>query len=191
MNVCRTFISLVLLGSLQLNAQVKELDPLTVVSSLTEVKASQTGREIIVLQGKDLAALPVKTLDDLLRYIPGIEVQSRGDMGAQSDFMIRGGNFQQVLVILDGLRIKDANTGHFSSYIPVNPAEIDRIEILKGAASSIYGSDAVGGVISITTKAFSKHQQEKQSAQGLLSVGEYGLLNASLSHAGSSKIPDS
>jgi iron complex outermembrane receptor protein len=63
-------------------------------------------------------------------------------MGAQSDLVLRGGTFQQVLVVLDGLRLNDPITGHFSSYIPIAPAEIERIEILKGASSALYGSDA-------------------------------------------------
>ncbi|MCH5690951.1 Plug domain-containing protein [Niabella sp. W65] len=57
---------------------------------------------------------------------------------------MRGGTYQQVLVILDGLRLNDPNTGHFSAYIPITPAQIDRIEVLKGASAAIYGSDAVG-----------------------------------------------
>src|ERR1044071_3542229 len=98
--------------------------------------------------------LPVHSLDELLRYLPGIEVQMRGPMGSQADIVLRGGTFQQVLVILDGLRLNDPNTGHFNSYIPIAPAEIDRIEILKGASYAIYGSEAVGGVISIFSKTF-------------------------------------
>ena len=113
------------------------LDPVTVTGTLTEVNASNTGRNIFVLTGKDIAALPVRSMDELLRYIPGIEVQSRGAMGAQSDISMRGGTFQQVLVILDGLRLNDPNTGHFTGYIPVSPDEIDKIEVLKGPSAAI------------------------------------------------------
>ena len=97
-------------------------------------------------------------------------------MRAQSDVVIRGGTFQQVLIILDGLRLNDPNTGHFNSYIPIAPAEIDHIEILKGAASAIYGSEAVGGVIHIITKTFSaqiKDNKKQFSVQG--TAGQYGL----------------
>jgi vitamin B12 transporter len=101
----------------------------------------------------------VQSLDELLRYVPGVEVQARGPMGAQSDLVLRGGTFQQVLVVLDGLRLNDPITGHFSSYIPIAPAEIERIEILKGASSALYGSDAVGGVVHIITKTFAAKKQ--------------------------------
>ena len=78
-----------------------------------------------------------------MKFIPGVEVQSRGPLGAQSDISLRGSTFQQVLVLLDGLRINDPNTGHFSGYLPITPSQIDRIEVLKGAASSVYGADAL------------------------------------------------
>jgi vitamin B12 transporter len=164
-------------GSAQVNET--ELDPVTVTGTLNAIKVSKTGRNIIVLKGKDIASLPVKSLDELLRYMPGVEVQSRGAMGAQSDFTIRGGTFQQVLVIIDGLRLNDPNTGHFTSYIPVSPDEIESIEVLKGASAAVYGSDAVGGVINITTKAFAHNNKRKEETNALVSTGEYGMLNAS------------
>jgi iron complex outermembrane receptor protein len=159
-----------------------ELDPVTVTGTLSEINASKTGRNIIVLKGKDIANLPVKSLDELLRYIPGIEVQSRGAMGSQSDITMRGGTFQQVLIIMDGLRLNDPNTGHFSSYIPVAPDEIEKIEVLKGASSAVYGSDAVGGVINITTKNFANSIKQKTETNAQLIGGEYGLLNGALHH---------
>lgn len=160
------------------HSQEVELDGVTITSSLTEKRASETGRNITIINGEYFSRLPVHSLDDLLRYTPGIEIQARGPMGAQSDIVLRGGTFQQVLVILDGLRLNDPNTGHFSSYIPVSPAEIDRIEILKGASSAIYGADAVGGVIHIITKNFSAarvQEQTRLSAQA--AAGEYGFTN--------------
>ena len=155
-----------------------ELDPITVTSSLQQVKSSRSGRNIVVIKGEQLVNTPVHSVDDLLRYVPGVEVQARGPMGAQSDFVIRGGTFQQVLVILDGNRINDPNTGHFSSYIPIAPAEIDRIEIVKGGSSAIYGSDAVGGVIHIITKTFAaKNKPAVKEFNSQVVVGEYELSN--------------
>ncbi len=164
-----------------LHAQQVELDPVTITASLHPASASVTGRNIFVIKGEQFAKLPVNSIDELLRYLPGIEVQMRGPMGSQSDIVLRGGTFQQILVILDGIRINDPNTGHFNSYIPIAPAEIERIEILKGASSAIYGSEAVGGVIQIITKTFTakRGQKAKQlKAQG--TAGEYGLWNGQL-----------
>ncbi|HZG24494.1 MAG TPA: TonB-dependent receptor [Chitinophagaceae bacterium] len=157
----------------------QELDPVTITASIQPVSVSATGRNILIIKGEQFSRLPVNSIDELLRYLPGIEVQMRGPMGAQSDIVMRGGTFQQVLVIIDGIRINDPNTGHFNSYIPIAPAEISRIEVLKGASSAIYGSEAVGGVIQIITKSFAakKGQQEKQlNVQS--AIGEYGLWNS-------------
>jgi iron complex outermembrane receptor protein len=96
-------------------------------------------------------------------------------MGSQSDIIMRGGTFQQVLVIIDGTRLNDPLTGHFNSYMPIAPGEIDRIEVLKGASSAIYGTEAVGGVIHIITKSFAQNVK-KNSISAQVTGGEYGLL---------------
>lgn len=166
---------------LKSNAQEAEvaLNPVTVTATLQPVAASQTGRNLVVIAGAQFQKLPVHSLDELLRYVPGVEVQARGPMGSQSDIVLRGGTFQQVLIVLDGLRLNDPNTGHFNSYIPIAPAEIERIEILKGAASAIYGSDAVGGVIHIITKTFAakKDMGISKSLSARVTGGEWGLVN--------------
>lgn len=157
------------------------LDPVTVSASLVSKPASQTGRNIVTIKGDEFSNLPVNSIDELLRYLPGVEVQMRGPMGSQSDIVIRGGTFQQVLVIMDGVRLNDPNTGHFSSYIPIAPSEIERIEILKGASSAIYGSEAVGGVINILTRTFAAKKSQpkfKVNTDGM--IGEYGLANANI-----------
>ncbi len=163
-------------------AKQRELDPVTITASLHPIPVSGTGRNITTIQGEHFQKFPIHSIDELLRYVPGMEIQSRGPQGSQSDIVLRGATFQQSLVLLDGIRLNDPNTGHFSSYIPISPAEIDRIEVLKGASSGIYGSEAVGGVINIISKSFAarKNLIRKQlsvSASG----GEYDLLNI---HAG-------
>ncbi|HEU4632403.1 MAG TPA: TonB-dependent receptor [Flavisolibacter sp.] len=158
---------------------ITDLDPVTITTSLTPEKVSKTGRNLYIIKGEKFYNLPVHSVDELLRYLPGVEVQARGPMGSQSDIVLRGGTFQQVLVILDGIRLNDPNTGHFTSYIPIAPAEIERIEILKGASSAVYGSEAVGGVIHIVTKTFgAKQGLHKSNVAAQITGGEYGLLNA-------------
>ena len=160
---------------------LSELDPVTVTASQNPAKVSQTGRNLIVISGERFEQLPVHSTDELLRYVPGIELQSRGPFGSQSDITIRGGTFQQVLVIIDGVRVNDPNTGHFTSYIPIAATEIERIEILKGASSALYGSDAVGGVIHIITKTFAaKKDVSKGSQFTRLTFGEYKTLIADI-----------
>jgi len=155
-----------------------ELSNVTVTASLQAQQQKETGRNIISIKGETFRSLPVNSLDELLRYVPGIEIQQRGPQGSQSDITIRGGTFQQVLVLIDGVKLNDPNTGHFSSYIPINTAEIDRIEILKGAASAIYGSEAVGGVINIITKTFAAKKKDGQNFAGRIVTGSDQLFNA-------------
>ena len=172
------FTLLLLLFQPCFSQKENELDPVTVTASLSPVTQSKTGRNITIIKGSEFQNLPVNSIDELLRYVPGIEVQARGPMGSQSDIVIRGGTFQQVLLVIDGIRLNDPLTGHFNSYIPIAPAEIERVEILKGASSAIYGTEAVGGVIHIITKSFAAGKK-KNGLQAQLTGGQYGLANVS------------
>ncbi|HUN04667.1 MAG TPA: Plug domain-containing protein, partial [Niabella sp.] len=71
------------------------LDPVTITSSMAEKRSSETGRNITIIKGEYFTKLPVNSVDELLKFIPGIEIQSRGPQGSQSDITIRGGTFQQ------------------------------------------------------------------------------------------------
>ena len=154
------------------------LDPVTLTTTRAPQKTSETGRSITVVDGSLFKQLPVLSIDELLKYVPGVEVQSRGPMGAQSDIVMRGGTFQQVLVLVDGIKSNDPITGHFSSYIPIAPSEIDRIEVLRGPAAAIYGAEAVGGVINVITKTFNQFKKEKNTNAKIgVALGEYGLMN--------------
>jgi vitamin B12 transporter len=171
---------LCILVTTNLVAQIIELNPITVTAARTPQKASETGRNITVMDGKLFNQLSVHSIDELLKYIPGVEVQSRGPMGAQSDIVLRGGTFQQVLVLLDGIKVNDPITGHFSSYVPVAPYEIERIEVLRGPAAAVYGAEAVGGVINIITKTFNKLVKEKSNHENIgVALGQYGFVNGS------------
>jgi vitamin B12 transporter len=138
----------------QIQDSLFQLGEVEIVSDRLGLSEARNGRHVTVVSADDLRHLPVASLDELLRYLPFMEVQSRGPFGVQSDFLLRGSTFNQMLVLLDGMRVNDPLTGHFSSYIPVSLTEIDRIEVYRGPASTVYGPDAVGGVINIITKNF-------------------------------------
>jgi vitamin B12 transporter len=156
-----------------------ELDEVTVQSTLIELKNAETGRSIEVIHGSQIQALPVTTVDELLRYVPGIDAQQRGAFGAQTDFSLRGSNFAQVLVLIDGQKINDPLTAHFNSNIPISLSEIERIEIIRGPASAEYGPDATAGVINIISKTFSKNSFKGFKADAKLNYGQYNLINSS------------
>lgn len=152
--------SLIFIVSIPAIAQKTELSEVVVTASMLPQQEKETGRNIVSIKGSSLQNLPISSIDELLKYLPGIETQQRGPAGTQSNIIIRGGTFQQVLVIIDGIRINDPLTGHFNGYIPLHPSDINRIEIIKGAASAIYGSDAIGGVVNIITNGLQQKQPQ-------------------------------
>ena len=154
------------------------LDTIVVQTTRIPLKAHETGRNISVIEAETIQKMSFTSLDDLLQYIPGIEVQSRNAFGAQGDITMRGATFTQVLVLVDGMKLNDPLTAHFNSYIPVTPAEIERIEVLRGPAAAIYGADAVGGVINIITKGFSTNQSNAAEVSGQINYGANRLVNA-------------
>lgn len=156
------------------------LENVVVTSSRIPIDMKETGRNISVITSDEINELPANSVDELLRYIPGVEAQSRGGFGVQSDIIIRGSTFQQVLILIDGMRLNDPLTGHFNGYVPITPAEIDRIEVLRGPAASLFGADAVGGVIHIITKTFSRQKSAENDAVAGISIGEHKLISAQM-----------
>ncbi|MBF9237345.1 TonB-dependent receptor [Hymenobacter sp. BT683] len=141
----------------------RSLREVTVYASRLSQPLNQTGRAVTVISGASIARYPVNSIDDLLRCLPALEVQSRGSFGAQADVSLRGSTFNQVLFLLDGMRLNDPLTGHFGAYFPISPAEIEQIEIIRGAGAALYGPDAVGGVINIVTKTFAATERRDEA----------------------------
>ena len=93
-------------------------DPVVVTASRLQSSLAARMREVIVLDRKDINQLPAQTVQSLLHYSGSVDVQNRGDNGVQADFSLRGSSFEQVLVLVDGVRINDPQTGHHNSDIP-------------------------------------------------------------------------
>ncbi len=127
---------------------------------------SDLGRTIHVIDHKTIQLLPVQNIDELLELIPGVDIRNRGVGGTQSDISIRGGSFDQVLILLNGVNLTDPQTGHYNLNIPVELSDIVRVEVLQG--SSIYGSNAFSGAINIITES---NNPTNVSAQ--LTAGSY------------------
>ena len=136
------------------NISQTDLETVTIYGSMIDLNNKESGKNITIINSTYLKNYSFNSIDELLKLIPSIELQSRGGFGNQSDLVLRGTTFNQTLVLLDGMRINDPLTGHFSMYIPISPFEIHQIEIIRGGSSSIHGPDAVGGVINIVTKSF-------------------------------------
>jgi vitamin B12 transporter len=166
----------------------RRLQEVTVYASRLGQLAGQTGRYVTVVPGATLSRYPVTSLDDLLRFLPALEIQSRGSMGAQADITLRGSTFNQVLLLLDGMRLNDPLTGHFGGYLPITPSEIEQIEIVRGPGAALYGPDAVGGFINIVTKTFAAaHHPDGTELAGTFLAGEYGLTSTNAGFYGQDK----
>ena len=111
-----------------------------------------TGMNVSVITSKDISQLPAQTINEVLAWVSGIDVRERGPMGVQADIGIRGSGFDQVLVLVDGVRMSDPQTGHHQMNLPVPLQMIERIEVIRGSAARRYGLNAMGGVIHIITK---------------------------------------
>lgn len=143
----------ILFGSAGLDAQQDPipLDSLTVrvESRLLGADAIRT-RAVEVIDANTLRSLPVRTVSEALRWTLGADVKGRSP--AQTDLSIRGSGFEQILLLVDGVRMSDVQTGHFDFDLAVPLDQVERVEILRGSASALYGADALGGVVNIVTR---------------------------------------
>ncbi|MEL6389135.1 MAG: TonB-dependent receptor [Bacteroidota bacterium] len=169
-----TFLMTTLVVS-AINSQViTSIDTIYVQAGRIPMKSNATGRNVSVVTPAMIGGTYATSLDDLLQYIPGIEVQTRNAFGAQGDITMRGSTFTQVLILVDGMRLNDPLTSHFNSNIPVAPSEIARIEVYRGAASAMYGADAVGGVINVITKTIG----DDDATNAEINLGQHRLVQA-------------
>lgn len=146
-----------------------ELEGMEVVASLAPIPADKAVRLVQVINRKDIDASPAQSVNDLLKLAAGVDVRQRGGFGIQTDIGVNGGSSDQLTVLLNGINITNPHTGHLTVDLPVNTDDIERIEILEGGASRVFGSSAFSGAINIVTRT------EKSNKAGInLSGGSYG-----------------
>src|SRR5688572_33466279 len=140
-----------------------------VTAAATPVELGSVTRTMTVITREQLAALPVHTVADALRLAASVDVRARGERGVQSDFAVRGANFGQMLVLVDGVRLNDAQSGHHNGDIPVPLDAVERIEVLHGPGSSLFGADAFGGTVNVITR------RAVSDASLMVQGGSFGL----------------
>jgi vitamin B12 transporter len=117
---------------------------------------SKQNRNIWIIDNQQIKNLPSRSVAELLSYVAGVDVRQRGPGGVQADISIDGGTFDQTLVLINGVKVSDPQTGHNMMNIPISMDEVDHIEVLRGSASRIYGINALTGAINIVTKTVTK-----------------------------------
>jgi iron complex outermembrane receptor protein len=152
------------------------LGKIVVTPSRIVDSSGRTARSVTVLDDKALEASGWDNFIDKINDVGGIDIRRRGIDGVQADVDIRGATFEQNTVLIDGIVVNDPQTGHYTMDLPVNAADIDRIEIMKGPASSVYGANSFGGVIHVVTKR-AQGPTFEISGEG----GSYDYDNAALS----------
>tara|TARA_R110000764_G_scaffold138885_9_gene226862 strand:- start:44205 stop:46016 length:1812 start_codon:yes stop_codon:yes gene_type:complete len=132
-------------------AHTLNLEDQVVTATRTAQSSAQSIAATSVFDRNDIERLQVTSVDQLLRRVPGVNVVNTGGPGKNTTISIRGASTNQVLVLIDGVRIGSATTGDAAlQNLPVE--QIERIEVVRGARSSLYGSEAIGGVIQIFTR---------------------------------------
>ncbi|MDY6405612.1 MAG: TonB-dependent receptor [Bacteroidales bacterium] len=163
--------------SVPLEDQQLSLQEVLVVSHKAEVN-SEAYRLITQVSQAEIEALPIQTVADILQYLPGVDVRTRGANGAQADISMRGGTFDQVLVLLNGVPLSDFHTGHYALNIPVSTEMIERVEVLQGTSANLHG--AFSGAINIVTKTTLPQPSPQGREHDLalkLTAGMNGLVN--------------
>ena len=129
-----------------------ELANVIIAENRLEVPFSESARSIRVITRADIARTPAQSVNELLTYVTGVDVRQRGPGGVQADVSIRGGTFEQTLVLINGVKVSDPQTGHHQMNLPVTLDAIERIEVIKGPAARVYGQNAFAGAINIVTR---------------------------------------
>ena len=139
---------------LNISAQEKEsaISEVTVSGKLIEMPLKNSNENITVISKEEIQNSPSKSIEELLAQVTGFDIRRRGGNGVQADISLRGSSFEQVLILVNGIRMNDSQTGHNTMSIPFDLASVEKIEILKGPAARRFGQNAYAGVVNIITK---------------------------------------
>lgn len=142
-----------------------DLEEVLVTAARVPMTMSQSARIVSVMTREQIKDCPAQSVNDLLKYASSVDVRQRGAFGIQTDISINGGTHDQIVVLLNGVNVSSPQTGHLSVDLPISVDDIERIEILEGAASRVYGSSAFSGAINIVTRAASSSSPSTSSAR--------------------------
>ena len=143
-----------------------------ITSTRIDLPFKENSRTINIITSKDIKNSAATNVADLLQQVAGIDMRRRGVAGMQADLYIRGGSFDQTLILIDGIKVEDPQTGHHTMNMALPIEVIERIEIIKGPAARVFGQNAFTGAINIVTKS----DANKVNAVGF-QVGSYGQEN--------------
>ncbi|MBQ1697552.1 MAG: TonB-dependent receptor, partial [Bacteroidales bacterium] len=156
-----------------------EINEVKVLSARVPLTSAQTPQQVTIIGRDEIKSLPVNTIDDLLKYAVGVDVRQRGN-GVQTDICVRGGTFDQVTILLNGINITSPHTGHLSADFPISADDIDRIEILEGPSARAFGTSAFTGTVNIVTR----NEDPSRSRLGTAAAGMVNVFAGDNGHLG-------
>lgn len=160
----------------QVTSDTIELQELIINSSANPVEFKQISRTVHIITSEQIKSSPVVSMDELLKIYGGIDVRSRGAMGVQSDINMRGGTFDQGLIMIDGISFNDPQTGHHNMSQAIDMDDIEKIEIFEGPGTRWFGANSFSGGVNIISS-----KPDNNSFNVRLSGGQYGYFGGKLS----------
>lgn len=128
-----------------------DLNEVLILENRIDIPFNKVSRNITVIGRKEIETTPARSLNEILSFTPGVDVRQRGVSGVQADIGIRGGSFEQTLMLVNGIKMTDPQTGHHSANIPIPRLAIQQVQVLKGPGSRIFGQNAYAGAINVIT----------------------------------------
>ena len=155
--------------------EIQALDTILIKSTRIDLPFKENARTIQVISAEFIKNSAATNVADLLQQVAGVDIRRRGTAGSQADLYIRGGGFDQTLLLIDGIKMDDAQTGHHTMNAALPIEVIERIEIIKGPAARVFGQNAFTGAINIVTKSTLTN-----TASVNIEAGSFGQLNGSV-----------
>jgi outer membrane cobalamin receptor len=180
--ICKGLLAAILLAALTAAAQQgQQITPpsetVVVLGSAAPITQGESARTVVVMDTQQ-HRLAYQDLEDYLRTDASVDIQQRAPAGVMSDISVRGASFEQTLVLLNGLRMDNVETSHFNLDLPVPLAAIGSVNVLHGAGSTLYGSDAIGGVADFVTWKPDADTLRLRTGVGSFGENEQGFLGS-------------
>ncbi|QNM85383.1 TonB-dependent receptor [Polaribacter pectinis] len=180
MKIKISLIIVMLFCAVEVKAQVDSvkrdtLKEVIITSTRIDLPFKENSRTINIISSADIKNSAATNVADLLQQVAGVDIRRRGTAGSQADLYIRGGGFDQTLLLIDGIKMDDSQTGHHTLNAALPIEVIERIEIIKGPAARVFGQNAFTGAINIVTK-----KKLNQTISANVEAGSFGQLNGSV-----------
>ena len=186
MKIKSLLLIVIISSALQVFGQDKQikrdtLKEVIIKSSRIDIPFKENSRTIQIISSEDIKNSAATNVAEILQQVAGVDIRRRGTAGSQADLYIRGGGFDQTLLLIDGIKMDDAQTGHHTLNAALPIEAIERIEIIKGPAARIFGQNAFNGAINIVTKEIIGESVKLDLKLNEISFGSFDQKNISVS----------